>query len=395
MAAARRTFAALLLSVAAACAAERDMPAASMHDLPPLNLVEELRVGSLDDPDEGFTTIGDVRVTEGDTVWVSEWSAVEIRVYAPDGRFVRRIGGPGKGPGELAGVQIWGLHGDTVWVVDDVRATYYRRDGSLISTVPLGRERIPVPPHVAEIMPVGLGSDGRPVGEPRAANVSSDPAAPTVEVELPLVVYGDDGGFADTTGYRTVRFEADRRRRVNLGRVEIREEVHPQDLPFQGRVGSDVLRVLREVPESADEGVVTVLRIRDGRDTLYRTEIAYTPVPLPASYRSDLIDARTESLREFAPEAALRAAMADLFTFRRFEPPVVAAAFTADGSVWLRPGGEAAEGWRWIVLAPDGALLGEAITPARTRPMWSDGQVLWAVERDDLGVPWLVRYRMD
>jgi hypothetical protein len=67
-----------------------------------LALIEELRIGSVDDPDTGFSEVDrHVEVTAGDTVWIMERQDLTIRAYGPDGELVRRMGGRGDGPGEL------------------------------------------------------------------------------------------------------------------------------------------------------------------------------------------------------------------------------------------------------------------------------------------------------
>lgn len=144
----------------------------SVDEFPPLALEEELRIGSVDDPDIGFSHIsmGSLRVEPDGTMWVYDLLARQIRAYAEDGTFLVRLGATGDGPGEYRGVREWGLHGDTVWLFDssNTRISYFLRDGSA-----LGNFR--VEPHTVaatiyesgdtragqlSLRPVNLRSDG-------------------------------------------------------------------------------------------------------------------------------------------------------------------------------------------------------------------------------------------
>jgi hypothetical protein len=49
---------------------------------------------------------------------------------------------------------------------------------------------------------------------------------------------------------------------------------------------------------------------------------------------------------------------------------------------------------RWVILGEDGRPLGAVEVPGHVRPAWSRGDAFWAVDTDEMGVPWLVRYRM-
>ena len=100
--------ASLLCATALSCTAPEDEPAAPgetesvlLASLPRLRAVEEIRTGSVDDPDVGFSSITGVAVDDDGLVYVFEGQAMEFRVYDPDGTFVRRFARRGEGPGEF------------------------------------------------------------------------------------------------------------------------------------------------------------------------------------------------------------------------------------------------------------------------------------------------------
>ena len=98
-----------------------------------------LTIGERDAQDEVFVRIaGATRLSTGAIV-VGDAGPNDVRVFDATGRFVRRIGRAGQGPGEYQNVtSVLRLGGDTVVVSDYLahRLTYFRADGSVINTRP-------------------------------------------------------------------------------------------------------------------------------------------------------------------------------------------------------------------------------------------------------------------
>lgn len=68
---------------------------------------------------ESFGHVVDVAVDALGRIWVLDRQASEIRVFGPDGDFVRRVGGEGQGPGEFGdplGVDV--SPDGEIWVLD-------------------------------------------------------------------------------------------------------------------------------------------------------------------------------------------------------------------------------------------------------------------------------------
>jgi len=102
-------------------------------------LVEEVRIGSLDGPDEYvFSHINSVAVGESGSMYVADMDLVSIREFSPDGLFVREIGRTGEGPGELlsvAGVSVLPDGRLVTWDRRSRRLTIYRADGEFDETI--------------------------------------------------------------------------------------------------------------------------------------------------------------------------------------------------------------------------------------------------------------------
>lgn len=103
---------------------------------------EVLRIGRVEGEAEyQFGEIGGVNVDNAGVIYVGERQAREIRVYDREGRFLRRIGRPGSGPGELGagGTSVFFGPGDTLIVPDpgQRRVNIFLRDGSFVRSYPL------------------------------------------------------------------------------------------------------------------------------------------------------------------------------------------------------------------------------------------------------------------
>ncbi|MXX79056.1 MAG: hypothetical protein F4Z33_08930, partial [Gemmatimonadales bacterium] len=62
-------------------------------------LVPELSIGEVEGPDEYlFGRIGSIAVDDDRNVYVFDQQAREVRMFGPEGGYVRTLGGPGQGP---------------------------------------------------------------------------------------------------------------------------------------------------------------------------------------------------------------------------------------------------------------------------------------------------------
>lgn len=136
-------------------------------------LVEELRIGSIDGPaHERFFRIGGMAETSDGDLLVLDSGNHEIRAFAGDGSFLRSWGREGEGPGEFRRpLSMVGVR-DTVVVLDDDRLHVFEPSGRHLSTARL-RGDGPFQP-----MFLGTADDGwrlmaagpLPEGAPRGAN---------------------------------------------------------------------------------------------------------------------------------------------------------------------------------------------------------------------------------
>jgi hypothetical protein len=136
-------------------------------DVSPLELTDELRIGSPDDPEQSFRWFGELAVDPEGRVYTLHFQSQLIRVHDENGRLVRKIGGEGEGPGEFKSARSMGFLGDTLWVFDGGTYRFTCFDigtGDLIESV-----RAPVDfgdgPDDSPPRPAGLLPDGSVLGQ--------------------------------------------------------------------------------------------------------------------------------------------------------------------------------------------------------------------------------------
>lgn len=396
----RRRAPALLLALAPApslmlvsCETPSAIPA-TLHvdELPQLEYAEEVRIGSRDDPDAGFSRIGDVEVAVDGTLYVLETRAREVRVFSPEGRRIRTVGGPGEGPGEFVRPRSMGLAGDTLWVLDGGkgRISWFAPDGTLVHETP-GID-FPVETDVP-------GMRLRVVlGEPRTDGFVGTDYSRTMRggaadrpFSYPVVRLDRNGVVVDTLRWDTVRPGPT----VRVGG----RALHPPSLrptsPVEIAAGDERLEVRWRAFETGTDGSLEVVRLTGVGDTLSRIGLRYHPVPVPGSVRDSLLEMPEGMGRMYGvTDAALREAMASGLDLPDHRPPLRSTVAGRDGSLWVELNGEPSDSTACVLFRPDLTPWGELLLPAGLRPRHIDGSTVWAVELDDLDVPWLVRLRV-
>ena len=155
-------------------------------------LEEELRIGTLGgDPNYQFGQVGTIAVDSNGHIYVSDVQAQEVRVFSQEGTYLRTVGAPGSGPGELAyGATVLLLSpGDTLLIPDvrNRRINRFAPDGESLSSVPLE-------PEEGRQLRYNLTALGGMTAQVRPAARGGQPAD-TVDA---IVVIEPSGLFGDT-----------------------------------------------------------------------------------------------------------------------------------------------------------------------------------------------------
>lgn len=370
--------------------------AAMAKDQPAWSLVPDLRIGAVEDPRYVLEAVRYLVVGPHGRVYAADPQAGNVLVFDRDGEFVRAIGRRGQGPGEFQTISRIGLVGERLWVADRLKSqiTVFSADGDAISTRPLPRE-------------LSLGTE-RP---PRAFGMLADEsilalaeAAPfeaggTVMQVLPLLRYVPGTMRPDTLlslhrmptsmvfpsqgQYRTAAFP--------LPRNNDRWSIAPD--------GSFVV-VVRSVESQTTNAVTgyTVEAVDASGRVVFRRQFNHTAIPVPEDLRDRIHGdfastlMRMEGGTRFGAVGRAR----DLLPIPKTRLAIDWIVVGSDGRIWLhrldRPG-------VFVALnGQTGEVVGEASFPNASYPGVgvdsADDQFIWMVERDNLDIPYIVRYRI-
>ena len=91
---------------------------------------------------------------------------------------------------------------------------------------------------------------------------------------------------------------------------------------------------------------------------------------------------------------AIALSLRDAMKFPEFKNPIEYPWLAQDESIWLRVSNESVTTASWLLLDAEGRPRGLLELPANLRVRWSHGDTIWAVEPDELEVPWVVRFQI-
>jgi len=399
----------------ASCAA-RDTGAGEndLDAVPMISTEEILRIGSVDDPDYGFTAINGVDVDHDGNVYVLEGSAPEIRVYSPEGKLLRRIGRRGEGPGEFRGAPRFGIVGDKLWAIETSgrRISLFQLDGTVISTAPIRAVTVPVQKMIGNVMPASMREDGLFTSDMTMFSFARGEKIDIGEndtVPVPRVLFDPSGMPVDTVGWMP-RLPPHQHpsERVNVGDHAYNVPQPPDDQPLFVTLQDGHIVIERSVATSPEPATLTITRLDLAGDTFYNRRFTYRPRPFDDAaldthaWRSARAPGGFVRLINGVPTPdpvpddsmdafhRIRGAM----HFPAFQPPVQRERLFGDDRIWLMREEDGGSTQRWTILDGDGRLVGGVALDRALYPLWSNGDTFFVVERDEFDVQWLVRYRM-
>ena len=373
----------------------------------------EVKIGSVDDSAYAFRQVLALAVGPDSALYSTHMGEPMVRKWTWDGRPAGHVGRGGEGPGEFDAPLEIGFFGDTLWVMDPnrFRASFFATDGTYLGMaaprVDIGDRHLARDPPRPE-RPL---RDGTWVG---AKPAFPGPVARGTLTDAPYVHMDAAGAVVDTIWTRPLR------------RTDVLALLRPSGVdgmfteqPFgdapQWQVLDDGSIVLMSdrVPAEAERASFTVMRLDAAGDTTWRVEIPYTPTPMPGSRIDSAAAAIAKRIAPYmrqegmGTEGSLEKRLRDAMYAPPFVPFVqgmyaapngvvlTGLVVAADGSVWLRRSRVTPDGAEWWVLDPRGQPTGRVHAPAGLRVVLVRGSHLWGVETDDMGVDYIVRYRID
>lgn len=354
-------------------------------------LIEERRIGSVEDSTRALTRVGSLALRGGVLV-VSQARDALLRAFTTDGAPITAVGRAGDGPGEFRAIAGLGWMGDTLYVADERlgRITFYDEGFQLLGTMPfrgrqLGFFRILAPRSLhrggdAIVLP-GV-SYGMPSGDPGP------------ELGRPILRTGWAGDVRDTiaTVSRTNSVLVVRRGgRSNSYRNQPFNDAAVVDVAPDA---SHVVIVEREVPEQGREAFYRIVKVGLEGDTMVANPVAYAPVQIPEAAKVEAIESITEQVSRGEPMSETRRLVRESIYLPEYYPPVSEVSVGSDGRIWVRRNLPEEGMVRWDLLSPRGTPIAHLSLPSRLRILESAGEMVWAQWRDGLDVTYVVQYRL-
>ena len=336
-------------------------------------VVEDLRIEGAEGSPGELADPQSIAVDDAGRLYVADQSPTVVKVFGPDGRFIRTIGHEGAGPGEF-GTAIVAVHGDRLVVHDPTstaRTSVFDTSGTFIRSwassccywAPIGIDRA----ALIYVPVIGRGDTTAVITYAR---------------------YTMEGTLRDSV--RVPVLKPSQRwvvRQGKIARMSVQIPYTPQ-MRFTLDPAGGVLY--------GWSGDYRLVRSLTGRDTAQLFGREWTPEPVPEETRRANVEKMISANKQNIDETLLRN------SFPVGEVPSTAPAFSslsadADGNRWVRT---VADSGRTVydVFDGTGAFLGPVTVPAALSAWGAiacgKGTMYAAVQNDE-GMPAIVRYRID
>lgn len=367
------------------------------QDLEHWTAIEDLRIGSVDDPDLALTWFRNVAIGNNGSMYVPQEMEGRIRVFDGNGRPTGTIGSRGEGPGEFQSIASLGWIGDTLYANDfrQHRISFFTAEGEFLESRSL------TPAGLA--YPLGPGN-GEPLTDGSILLYTSAPSNLIADGEftrLPILRLNRDGSVRDTAAWRPVGHDT--------WRIRLPENVMSfRRPPWNDEVilavtadRSGLIRIDRPAAPSGREATVTIERVDLDGEVEWQRSINYTPVPLSKTDVDEFLAARVDDYvgtegrsPRYESRSEATAAMRDELFVPDFYPPVSSFLQGRDGSLWLAREARPDQSRLWLIFNPSADLIATLELSGDLRVMAADLEHVWTIEFDELDVPYLVRYRI-
>ena len=365
-------------------------------------LEQELRIGSIDDPEQALTRIYQVLIGPDERLYVLQRRERMIRVFDREGGLVTTIGRQGEGPGEFGSLESMAFLGDSLQTSDRSvgRVSFFSADGVFLSSIPWATRRVSGLSGQGSLQmsaPQFVLPDGRGLILPGSLR-----GVPVPEAEEATIEHRDRTlvarTSADQEAFDTITFlpTLTRTHVLPVGGQAFSFGCPWTDSPFLTLMGDGSGAVVIERPAGTEAIGFTV--IDPAGDTLVSRAIPYAPRPLTQPE----VAATIESIREPAitagqpaPSAAtIEAKLREYDCIPAAYPPVTGYQAMQDGSVWLKREAVPSDSIQWTVVDRTGAPEGTVMLPVGQVPEAFSDDLLVVAETDEFDVPYLVRYRV-
>lgn len=347
---------------------------------------EEVRIGSFDG--SGPSSFGFVRaidVLPGGRIAVADAQAEEVRLFSPEGKFIRTFGGEGEGPGSLRGLQGIYVRDGELWVPEqgNARVSVFDPDSGFVRSYPFRfwsfGSRGPWPAVVDTAGRTVVNSSGQ-FGEGRSWSM--------------LRVYGEDLVQVDSFPYFDYTDEIQSDEQPGAWKVELGEGRWSwAPVPFYAPAYEALTRsgdLLRSTEGAAQ---LEVTRLSPPADTTLVFSSLRPPEAVSGAERhsamselGDMFEERTGVTPGFDPSRVPAT-----------KPPLHGLSTDDASRIWVRLSAPDIQPTRYDVFSPDGVHAETVHFPFKVDP-WVPplvrGDQFWAVVADEMDVQYVVSGRL-
>lgn len=358
-------------------ASDSDPP--SIADLPTFAIEQDLRIDGME---ADLVPIGWMGVAGDGVIAVLQGQISGVRFFDSLGNSLGVVGRKGEGPGEFQFPAQAGWIGDSLWVNDFMlkRITLISTEPAVVRTLPPipsvrpapeDQARFPVAPVYS---PTALYPDGRLLVNSRGGEAIEG---------SPLFLVAGDGVIERLV----LEIPRDPEETIT---VHQEGRSAASKVPFypspEWAVASDGSRigVLTTNITGPEAGTFRVSLSDALGGQVYRRAYPFQGIPIPKQVLDSVVEIRAARL---GIETEMRNRIPPIY------PPVEKILLGADGRTWIRlHSGDESEAW--LILGSEGNPQGRVVLPARTTLHVANATHVWALERDELDVESIVRYRI-
>jgi hypothetical protein len=353
-------------------------------------IAEELRIGTTgDDPNYQFGQIAGIDVGADGSIYVLDQQSRNVRVFDAQGKYVRTLGGPGSGPGELSALTVGLLvTGDSVLVPDmgQQRVTRYLSDGTVVGSFPT-----PITEGISVRWEHAAG--GRIVQQTR---FMSFPGQAAVEPKDLLLLRDFSGAILDTV----LTLPAGKTLQSNAQGMSVKFfDAEPVWTMGQDGIVYYAMNNVYRIQGYTADGALKRVVIKDVERK-----------PVGESDKTAFLNMMKKLFAsQGVPQAAVDQALS-IMSFAEYYPAFATLLGGPEGTLWVQRiqtadevmgSADAADfnpqdlgAPTWDVFDADGRYLGEVRLPAKFTPLRFMGDQIWGSQRDELDVQNAVRLRV-
>ena len=337
-----------------------------------------------------LTRVNGIAVGPSGELFVADELEAGIALIDANGTFLRRIGRPGRGPGEFGRLLRIGLIGDTLWAVDSAlrRLVFFDLRGDHLRTIAAQNpDSVHWPEFPLAILPQAVLREGL-VGSRRS------PVPPEGPVVVVLRANGDEARELAKLEYARQSLIVEGSRGISVIRYQPLD-----DSPFW-QVSPDGARVMvveRPAARSQAAAFFTIKAYESDGAALFTTTCHYAPARVPDRVKSEIVrNATAYNVGTFAGSSRdAEAAVRRNLYMPDFYPPIEATGVGEDHTLWLRMHRDNGDKrGLWIIVNANGNVAYGVRGPAGLTIWAASASHVWGVEQDSNGVPQLARYRV-